>query len=578
MDYRWDENEASALTDDLERMVYLSRRVGGDPLLTQPGGGNTSIKWAERDSSGRETPVLRVKASGTDLAAMERKGFTGLRLEGLRVLRDRDTMTDGEMLELLHACRLDGLEPPPSLETPLHALLPYRCIAHVHDLATLALTDTSRRDALVREALGEEAAYVGYVRPGFPLARTVRALGGLGKARGLVMGKHGLVAWGGTPRECYDNLHRLVSLAEAFLQKARTGRPPFEKRRHPEAEAGARRARAIELLPLLRAALSKERKVILRHDGSDEAAAFASSQRAKDIYRRGMATPEHIFRCGRLPLYVDAPLGQLPPPEAAGAVLEAIDRFEADYRASFARHARNVEMHDPRPRVVLLPGLGIATSGKSRRDAEIAWLCYRHVTRVMERAEVVDQFRFIEEASSFELEYWPWERIRPPAPEGALSRRVALVPGAAAGIGRAAAGSLAGAGACVAPCDAGGNAAEEAVLDCGGIDILVCNSADESAAVAAAVRAMKAQGSGVIIFHASEAAAKADLARRTQDLARNLSPRGIRVHGLNAAPADAARRDRAAAEAALSLATDVPPHVSGSVVTVGSPPAGSQGA
>ncbi len=567
MEYRWDEREASALPDDLDRMAYLSRLVGGDPLLSQPGGGNTSIKGAEKDPSGRETEVLRVKASGADLAALERGGFTGLRLADLRALRDRDTMTDEEMLALLDASRVDPDGPAPSFETPLHALLPCRCIAHVQDLWTLALTDTSRRDALAREAMGEEAACVGYVRPGFPLARTVRALGDLGKARGLVMGKHGLVAWGGTPKECYDNLHFLACRAEAYIGKACAGKKPYDRRRHPEPGPAERRARAAEVLPFLRGALSKEHKVVLHYDGSDEALAFASSQQAKDLHRRGMATPEHILHCGRTPLYADAPLGTLPGPEAARAALEAVDLFEAEYRASFAKHAKGAAMRDPRPQVLLLPGLGLVTTGKSRRDAEVAGQCYRHVIRVIRLAERLDQFRFLEEASSFELEYWPWEKVRPPAPEGKLSRHVALVAGADRGLGRAVAERLEEAGAALAPDDV-----EEAVLAYGGIDILVCGAEEEARARAPRVRVMEAQGGGMIVLFALEAAAKPALARRTQDLAAELAPRGIRVHGLLAGAAGAADRDEAAAEAALSLASDRAAHVSGSVVTVGAGP------
>jgi rhamnose utilization protein RhaD (predicted bifunctional aldolase and dehydrogenase) len=533
VDYRWDDKEASALADDLDRMVYLSRLVGGDPLLSQPGGGNTSIKWTEKDAAGEEVRVLRIKASGTDLASMERRGFAGLRLEGLRVLRDREAMNDDEMMALLDSCRLGPGEPIPSLETGLHAILPYRCIAHVHDLSSLALTDTSRRDAPAREALGDEAAYVGYARPGFPLARTTRALGDLGKARGLVMGKHGIAAWGGTPKECYDNLYFLVGRAEDYIERKSAGKDPFAKRRHAEPAPAERRSRAVELLPILRGALSRERKVIFYFDGSDEAVAFASSQRAKEIYRRGMATPEHVFRCGRMPLYVDAPLGVLAAPEAAREALAALDRFEADCRASFAKHHKSASMHDPRPRVLILPGLGVVTAGKSRRDAEVAGLSYRHVIRVIEKAEMIDQFRFLEEASSFELEYWPWEKVRPPAPERPLAGHVALVAEGLGGLGRAVAERLAGAGAHMAPPDP-----EEAVLACGGIDILVCGAGKAVSAEDAAVRAMGAQGGGTILIPAVDAV--------PEQLARQLAPLGIRVHGLPGGDA--------AAEAAISLA------------------------
>lgn len=527
MDYRWDEKKASALADDLDRMAYLSRLVGGDPLLSQPGGGNTSLKWTETGPDGREARALRIKASGTDLATMTRRDFAGLRLDDLRVLRDREAVSDDEMVALLDSARLGPGEPIPSLETGLHALLPARCIAHVHDLSSLALTDTSRRDAPAREALGDEAAYVGYARPGFPLARTVRALGDLGKARGLVMGKHGIAAWGETPKECYDNLHFLVSRAEEYIERKCGGRDPFAKRRHEEPPPAERRSRAVEFLPVLRAALAGERRPLLHLDGTDEAVAFASSQKAKEVYRRGMATPEHIFRCGRMPLYVDAPVGALPAAEAARAVREALVRFEEEYRRSFAKHHKDTPMHDPRPRVLILPGLGVVAAGKSQRDAEAAGLSYRHVLRVIRKAEGIDQFRFLEEASSFELEYWAWERVRPPAPERPLAGRVALVAGDLGTLGRAVAERLSAAGAHVAPPDP-----EEAVLACGGIDVWVCGSEKAVSPEHAAVRAMGAQGGGTILLAAGGGA--------TERLAPGLAPLGIRVLGLAAAEQAAA--------------------------------------
>src|SRR5882757_2870329 len=159
--------------DELDVLVALSNAVGADPTLTQPGGGNSSIKRRAVDFAGREVEVLSVKGSGTDLATIGRGGFTTLRLGDLSLLQRRDEMSDEEMMAFMRACMLDGREPAPSVETPLHALLPHRCIVHTHDFATQALTDTQRPEALVREVFGGDVAYVDYVRPGFPLARAL---------------------------------------------------------------------------------------------------------------------------------------------------------------------------------------------------------------------------------------------------------------------------------------------------------------------------------------------------------------------------------------------------------------------
>lgn len=591
----WDEKVASSLADDLDRLVYLSHLLGRDPAITQPGGGNTSLKRVERDFAGREVELLRVKGSGTDLATIGRRGFTGLRLADVRLLRDRTAMTDEEMMAFLAACMTDPREPAPSVETPLHSILTYPCIAHTHDLATQALTDTSRKLELVREALGDEVACVGYIRPGFPLARAVMELGDLGKARGLVLGKHGLVAWGGTPRECYENLHRLISRAEAFIAKSGAGKNPFEKQRHPPAEPAARRARARDFLPLLRGRLARPRRVLLHLDDSEDALRFVHSERSRNVCRRGMATPEHILRCGRLPLLLDAP----------DQMAAALDEFAAEYETCYLKHAKGQERLDPVPKVILVPGLGVVTAMKDKKNALLGAQCYRHVIRVIEAAERLDQFRFLDEGAAFEMEHWSLELAKLRQPELELARRVALVTGAAGGIGRAIAERFAAEGAHVVLTDLdaeavkraaeeiGGNvgdparilgvradatseqetaaAVEAAVLGFGGLDILVCNAGYiKPAAIEKmgldswerhfdinstgcflasreAARVMRAQGTGgVILFNVSKAAcaptienaayaaSKAAAAHLARCLAAELGPAGIRVNSFNA--------------------------------------------
>jgi rhamnulose-1-phosphate aldolase/alcohol dehydrogenase len=593
--YRWDDAVAAAMADDLERLVYLSTLVGGDPSLAGAGGGNSSLKRLERDFAGRLVETLWVKARGVDLREIDRAGFTALRLEDLRLLRARESMDDEAMMEFMASCRLDARQGPPSVETPIHAFLPYPVVVHTHDLATQSLTDTSKRDAFVREALGDEVAYLGYVRSGFPMARALAGLPDLGNTRGLVLGKRGLITWGETPKACYDNLHHLVSRMEARVAAARAVRQPLARVRHP-AEPRPRAAR--EILPVLRGMLSAPRRVVLHLDASPPALAFVNSELCKQIHRRGMANPENILRCGRLPMYVDEDLGALDPAARAEALRKAVDLFQSDYRASFAKHGRGGEMLGLTPRVALLPGLGIVGAGPDKKAARVAAVNYGETIRVMEAAEALDQFRFIDEASAFEFEYWPLVLADLRSPERELARRVALVTGAAAGIGRAIAARLAAEGAHVVLTDLDGDgvrrAAEEigeravgvqadatseadvaaafdrAVLEFGGVDVLVCNAGfvkseafDQVAletwqrtfatnvtgpflAVREAARIMKAQGFGSIVVNASKAAyaapvnnaayaaSKAAAAHFARCLATELAPAGIRANYVNA--------------------------------------------
>jgi rhamnulose-1-phosphate aldolase/alcohol dehydrogenase len=604
VDNRWDDAFASRLGDELDRLVHFARLIGGDPSLFQAGGGGVSLKRRERDFAGREIDVLWVKGTGLSLAGMDRRMLTPLRLEELRLLRHRTSMSEEELRDFTASCMLDVRAPLASVQAPIHALLPAPCIVHTLDFATQALTNTARKGELVREALGDEVLFLGYVRPGFPLAKAVEAVGDPGKAAGLVLGKHGLVTWGDSPREAYAALHRLINQAEAFLGRARSKKDPLAKARHPAVAANDRRQAARALLPVLRGLLSSPRRTVLCLDDSDGALRFAGSELAKQVHRRGMSAPEYILQCGRLPMHVDAPLASLPQAEAVAVLRRHIETFENDYRTSFAKHGRGDEMLGPGPKIAILPGIGIVAAGHDRRAAGISSRCYRHVARVIESAETVDQFRFLEEASAFEFEYWPLELERLRRPETELARRVALVTGAAGGIGRAIAERFAAEGAHVVLTDLDEKAVLEAaesirertgdphralgiradatsevetarafdagVWAYGGIDILVCNAGFVQPApiaeatleswrkhldvnvtgyfiaVKEAVRIMKAQGYGTILFNASKAAfaapkenapyaaSKAAAAHLARCLALELAPAGIRVNYFNA--------------------------------------------
>jgi rhamnulose-1-phosphate aldolase/alcohol dehydrogenase len=548
--------------DELDQLVALSNAVGADPTLTQPGGGNSSIKRRALDFAGREVEVLSVKGSGTDLGTIKRGGFTTLRLSDLALLQRRDEMSDEDMMAFMRACMLDGREPAPSVETPLHALLPYRCIVHTHDFATQALTDTPRPEGLVREVFGGDVVYVDYVRPGFPLAKALARHGALSAPRGLVLARHGLVAWGDTPRECYDNLHHLINVAETYVRgrtRAETGGVRFST---PTAER--RRAAARELLPVLRRGVGAARPAILHLDDSPDALAFVASETARAVAPRGMVTPEHILRCGRVPLYVDADLAALSTEEATRAITAGLEAYARDAREAFVRQHVEGEMLPPVPRVALLPGLGVVGAMKDKANAALATVCYAHGSRVMRAAEGLGGFQFLDEADGLAIEYWSLEMAKLKQADRELGGHVALVTGGASGIGRAIAARFAEEGAHVVLTDVDGAAAREAaaaigaavrapervralaadatsaedarhavaeaVLAFGGLDILVCNAGFVAAspvtdlaedvwqrhfdvnvkgtflAVREAAAVMKAQKRGVILFNASKGA------------------------------------------------------------------------
>jgi rhamnose utilization protein RhaD (predicted bifunctional aldolase and dehydrogenase)/NAD(P)-dependent dehydrogenase (short-subunit alcohol dehydrogenase family) len=445
--------------DLLDGLVRLSRRIGRDPRLVQPGGGNTSIK---------ADGALLVKGSGTDLATIGPEGFTRLDLARLGALADVDSMSDTEMMRFMAACMLaDG--PAPSVETPLHALLAHPVIAHTHDVATMSLTNVADGTAerLVAELFEGGIVYVPYVRPGFPLARTVAALAERmpARAEGLALAHHGLVVWGDDAAQCQERLTAIVGRIEEYLAAARRGRRVSSLKR---AGTGAdeRRRRAELLLPVVRGALGRPERVVLHFDDSDEVLAALEREGTAELVHRGMATPEHLLRAGRLPVWLPLEPGAADETLAAEA-RRGLAAAREEYQAYHSRNAAEGQRPlDDWAKVILVPGLGLITASADKRAAVTANLCYRAVLETIVNAEAVDRFQFIAESDVFEFEHWPLERrkvdeqLAKDRATRLLPRHVAVVIGGGSGIGRSAALRFAEEGAHVVVADLDGAAAD----------------------------------------------------------------------------------------------------------------------
>jgi rhamnose utilization protein RhaD (predicted bifunctional aldolase and dehydrogenase)/NAD(P)-dependent dehydrogenase (short-subunit alcohol dehydrogenase family) len=440
--------------------VHLSNLLGRDPRLVQPGGGNTSIKLGD---------ALLVKGSGTDLRTIGGVGFTRLSLPRLDALRRAGAMSDAEMMRFMASCMLaEG--PAPSVETPLHSLLPHRVIAHTHDVATMSLTNVrdGTAERLVAELFEGGIVLVPYTRPGFPLARSVSEMVDRipAGAIGLALAHHGLVVWGDDARECHARLTQVVGHMDQYLATARRGRRLLGKVSGTVPPAAQRKRLAELVLPVVRGELSKPDRVILHFDDGDDLLAALAAERTPELARRGMATPEHLLRAGRLPVWLDldpaAPEDQL-----AGQVRRQLAAARAEYEEYHRRHAASGQPpFDDWAKVVLAPGLGVITAFSDKRGAVTANLCYRAVLETIENAEAVDRFEFIAERDVFEFEHWPLERrkvdeqIARDRATRLLSRHVVVVIGGGSGIGRSAALRFAEAGAHVVVADLDGAGAE----------------------------------------------------------------------------------------------------------------------
>jgi rhamnose utilization protein RhaD (predicted bifunctional aldolase and dehydrogenase)/NAD(P)-dependent dehydrogenase (short-subunit alcohol dehydrogenase family) len=461
---RWNEKPPAG-TDPLDGLVHLSNLLGLETRLVQPGGGNTSIKLKLPAEGGGEEDALLVKGSGTDLRTIGREGFTRLSLLRLAPLGKADGMSDADMMRFMARCMLaEG--PAPSVETPLHSLLPHRVIAHTHDVATMSLTNLSDGTAerLVRELFEGEIVYVPYTRPGFPLARTVSGMVGTipANAIGLTLAHHGLVIFGDDVREVYQRMLRVVGKIEEYLAASKRGKFVLGPARGLVRPSTERKHLAELVLPAVRGALGAPERVILNFDDGEDILGTLSHERIPELVHRGMATPEHLLRAGRLPLWLD--LDPAATPDAIVAQVKTqIASQRAEYEAYHQRYAASGEKPlDDWAKVILVPGLGMITAFSDKKNAVTANLCYRASLEAIVNAEALGGFRFIPEAEVFEFEHWPLERrkidetIAKERATKLLPRQVVVVIGGGSGIGKAAAWKFAEEGAHVVVADLDG--------------------------------------------------------------------------------------------------------------------------
>ncbi|MEC1614271.1 bifunctional aldolase/short-chain dehydrogenase [Bacillus mojavensis] len=438
----WDSEHAAQLSKGVEELVYRSNLIGADRTVCNWGGGNTSMKTTEKDFRGREIEVMWVKGSGSDLATMKAHNFTGLRLDDIRPLIERDQMSDEEMVDYLSHCMIDSKHPRPSIETLLHAFLPYNHVDHTHPDPIISICCADNGKQIAEDIYGSRFVWVPYVRPGFTLSKMIAdGVANNPNAELVLMEKHGLVTWGDTSEKCYEKTISIIQEAEQYIHKRINQKQRFGGRRYELLPADKRKQILAGIMPVIRGAVSDEKKMILSYDDHEEVLEFVNSVQAPELSQIGAACPDHLVHTKRVPLYIEWNPKTQDAQELEDLLKSGIERFKAEYQAYFARNQQEGDqIFESAPRVILIPGIGMVNTGKSLAMSKVSGALYQRAIAVMKGSTSLGQFVSLNENESYHVEYWPLElyKLTLAPPEAEFSRKVALVTGGAGGIGSAA--------------------------------------------------------------------------------------------------------------------------------------------
>ncbi len=473
----WDDGLAERL-DAVGRLVYRSNCLGKDLRITNTGGGNTSSKVSEPDPlTGKEVEILWVKGSGGDLRTSTKENFASLyqlklldlqKLYQSRPARGPKSAAEDEMVALYSHCTFNLNPRAASIDTPLHSFIPRKCVDHTHPNAVIAVAASRNAEALTREIYGDEVVYTPWLRPGFELGLRMQELAAKHpKARGILMGQHGLINWADDDRSCYFTTLELIEKAARFVEgryeSSGGDANAFGGAIHQALPEEKRLQVLARILPWLRGQIGKAKRFIATIEDDANILRFVNSKDAARLAELGTSCPDHFLRTKIKPLIVPLSPAEVVAGGAAFAALlqdrlsKGLKQYREDYTSSYEKCKRpdSPALRDPNPTVILIPGVGMIAWGKDKSESRVTAEFYSCAVEVMRGAEAIDEYVSLPQQEAFDIEYWQLEeaKLKRMPPEKELARKVIAVIGAGSGIGRELADRLAREGAHVACVD-----------------------------------------------------------------------------------------------------------------------------
>lgn len=437
----WNAITLPQLQTDLNLLAYRSNLIGSDRTVCNWGGGNTSTKGTIKNFKGETIEVLWVKGSGSDLASIQPASFTALNLQDIRPLYARDEMSDEEMVRYLANCMIDASHPRASIETLLHAFLPFKHVDHTHPDAIISICCAHNGKDIAKEIFGDRFVWVPYIRPGFALSKMIaKSVAEHPQAELVLMEKHGLVTWGNTAEDSYYRTIAIIEEAERYIHSKINEVTTFGGEKFTPVEPKKRDEILTEILPIVRGSISTLKKSLLSVDCSDTVLQFVNSNNVKQLAAVGAACPDHLVHTKMTPLFIDYNPVQDSLDELIQKIQRGIRTYKATYETYFNTHKNSQDiMFDPAPRVILLPGIGMINTGKSAAMAKVSGDLYNRAIAVMRGTTALGEFVSLNENESYQIEYWPLELYKLSlAPiEKEFSRQIVFITGGAGGIGRA---------------------------------------------------------------------------------------------------------------------------------------------